>query len=379
MTEKDHNSKLQNNFLIGILLISILILLAFLYPFFSTLFIAAITVAAFYPIHKIILRKTNFKKNIAALLTYILLILVVLIPISILLLIVIRQAITTSENVNIWLASFLEDDYRNIPWLMYIINFLNNFSYQFSEEEIFSRTTEIIGSSSRWLITNITNVLRNLFVFFIHFFIFLLALFYFIRDGDRIVNYISSLLPLSEKYKKELIHKMKTLTYSLIYGIFGAAIIQGLLLGIGFKIAGIDNAAFWGTLGAIVSPIPYIGTAVVWLPVVGFLFLSGQVWVAIFLLIWCMIIVGLSDNLVRPYIIGSASTLHPFAVLLVIVGGTFVFGFKAIIFGPFILTITLAFLHIYKLEFQNELDNTDIIREDSYLLKKLKKYFSKKK
>ena len=64
---------------------------------------------------------------------------------------------------------------------------------------------------------------------------------------------------------------------------------------------------------------------------------------------------GMADNVIKPYLIGSTSALHPMAVLLVLLGGTFAFGVKGLILGPFVLTLTLAFLHIYQLEYKSVL------------------------
>jgi predicted PurR-regulated permease PerM len=167
------------------------------------------------------------------------------------------------------------------------------------------------------------------------------------------------MLPISEKYRSELLKKLSRLSYGIIYGIFGASLIQGFLLGIGFYILGIDNAAFWGAIAALLSPIPYIGSSIIWLPVVISLLLSGHWISSLFLLIWGSLIVGLADNIVKPYLIGSSTALHPLAVLVTLLGGAFVFGIKGIIFGPFVLTLTLAFLHIYSLEYESVLKRNE--------------------
>ena len=117
-----------------------------------------------------------------------------------------------------------------------------------------------------------------------------------------------------------------------------------------------EKNIWWGSIAALFSPIPYIGTTVVWIPIVIFLLITKHWIAALFLTIWSMFVVGTVDNFVKPYLIGSSTALHPLAVLLVILGGAFAFGLKGLIFGPFILTLTLAFLHIYRLEFEKELD-----------------------
>jgi predicted PurR-regulated permease PerM len=222
--------------------------------------------------------------------------------------------------------------------------------------EVMATAKDFVTSIGSFILGNATGILKNLTVLFFHAIVFLFAMFYFLRDGEQFIAYLNSLLPMSEKYRSELFKKLSHLSYGIIYGLFGAAIAQGLMSGLGFYIVGINNAAFWGSIAALFSVVPYIGTAIIWVPVSIYLLVTGHWVAALFLTVWSIVIVGTADNMVKPYLIGSSATLHPFAVLLVIFGSTFAFGLKGLIFGPFILTLTLAFLHIYKLEFSNALD-----------------------
>ncbi|MBI5422305.1 AI-2E family transporter, partial [Candidatus Peregrinibacteria bacterium] len=225
-----------------------------------------------------------------------------------------------------------------------------------STADVMSTAKNFVGAFSSFILGNVTGILKNFSIFLLHIIVFLMAMFYFLKDGERFVAYINSLLPLSEKYRQELFVKLSRLSYGIIYGIFGAAIAQGLMAGLGFYIVGINNAAFWASIAALFSVIPFVGTAVVWVPVVIFLLVTQHWIAAIFLILWSVFITSSADNFVKPYLIGSSSSVHPLAVLLVILGGTFSFGLKGLIFGPFVLTLTLAFLHIYGLEFKRELD-----------------------
>jgi predicted PurR-regulated permease PerM len=141
----------------------------------------------------------------------------------------------------------------------------------------------------------------------------------------------------------------------IIYGFFGAAVAQGLLAGLGFYLAGISNAAFWGTMMAFFSPIPYIGTSLIWIPAVIILLVQKQFLAALFLFLWSAAIVGMADNIVKPYVIGRTTSVHPLAMLLVLLGGVIGFGLKGLILGPFLLTLLIGFLHIYRLEYKKVL------------------------
>ncbi|MCF7830922.1 AI-2E family transporter [Candidatus Gracilibacteria bacterium] len=190
----------------------------------------------------------------------------------------------------------------------------------------------------------------------LHLVVFVLAIFYFLKDGAKLMAYIRSLLPLKPTYRQELFTKMHDLMNSIIFGIFGAALAQAATLGLGLALTGVDNALFWSALGALFAPIPYVGIGLIWVPMVISLFIGGHTGSAIFLIIWCELLVVNVDNIVKPYLIGVRTMLHPFAVLLVIFGGIMAFGLKGLIFGPFVLTMALAFMHIYRMEYQSVLE-----------------------
>ena len=151
--------------------------------------------------------------------------------------------------------------------------------------------------------------------------------------------------------------KLYNLMHAIIFGIFGAALAQGLFVGVGLAITGVENAVFWGAIAALLSPVPYVGVALVWVPFAIGLFVSQRWGMGIFFVTWCVLLVTNIDNIIKPYLIGSKSHLHPFAVLVVMLGGALAFGVRGLLFGPFILTITLAFFHIYKLEYKKALSS----------------------
>ncbi len=364
---ENHNQikDIQKYFLIGVLLISLFLLFSFIKEFFGTLLVAATTVTAIYPVHKFLSKKIKIKPTFSALLSLFLLVVIILIPLTMFLASVVNQASDAYYSVSVKINNLIDADFDQFALLESVNHWLfNTFGVtEISMDDIFATISDFIGSVSSFLIKNAGNVLKQFSFFLLHIIIFLLALFYFIRDGDKIIKYTRSLIPLSDNYKNELFSKMYQLMHSIVFGLFGAAVVQGFLVGLGLSLVGVHNAAFWGAVAAIMSPIPYIGTAVIWVPVVLSLFIEGRIGAGLFLLPWCMVIVGFSDNVIKPYIIGSAATLHPFAVMLVILGGTFAFGFKGLIFGPFILAITLAFLHIYQLEYSDVLIKKKAIKK----------------
>lgn len=355
----------QRYFLIAVLVILLLLLVTFISPFGIDLLIAGIMVAAVYPVHRWILKKIPFSRSLSALVSMILIIVIILLPFTLFGFFVAEQAadayVVVSDRINIIVeASEAGRTSKILEMIPFSDKIERALKYlPISTADVLQTARDAVGVVSSFLLSKTTNLLKHLSLFLVHLMVFLLSLFYFLREGDRLVLYIRSLLPMSKKYRQELFTKLSNLSYGIIYGIFGAAILQGFLVGFGFSVAGISNAAFWGAIAALFSPVPYIGTAIVWVPAVVLLTISGQYIIALPLLAWCAFIVGMADNVIKPYIIGSSAHLHPLATLLVLLGGTFVFGLKGLLFGPLVLTLALAFLHIYKLEYKAILEKDE--------------------
>lgn len=355
----------QRYFLMGVLLILLALLITFVSPFAIDLLIAGILVAAVYPAHKWLIKKIHLPRSLTALISMILIIIIILLPFTLFGFFVAEQAadayVSVSERINVIVST---NDVSTTSKILELIPYSDKIQGVFkylpiSTADLLQTAKDAVGTVSSFLLSKTTNILKHFSVFLVHLLVFLIALFYFLREGDKLVLYIRSLLPLSKAYRQELFTKLYKLSYGIIYGIFGAAIMQGFFVGVGFAVAGIGSAAFWGAIAALFSPVPYIGTMVITLPAVAILAIGGKYITAVLLLLWSFLVVGGSDNVIKPYIIGSSAQLHPLATLLVLLGGTFVFGLKGLIFGPLVLTMTLAFLHIYKLEYKAVLEKEE--------------------
>ncbi|MBI5412518.1 AI-2E family transporter [Candidatus Peregrinibacteria bacterium] len=352
---------LQKYFFIILLALFLVLFFYFISPFLGTVVIAAVIVTGCNPFQRALLKRMPRFPTVATFLTMILVTVILLVPIGFLLFLIAHQAGEAygliSGNVN----HFFSQEFTLLPekianssvgkWL----NSIGQYA-PLTADDISRNIQEMASRVSGFLVAQTTTVLKNFSYVLLQLIVFFLALFYFLRDGEKLISTIRSLLPLPKQYRRELFIKLNTLSHSIIYGIFGAAVVQGFLAGLGFYLAGIPNAAFWGTVMAFFSPVPYIGTAIIWVPTVIFLAVQGIMWPTVFLLLWCVFVVGLSDNLVKPYLIGEANAIHPLMVLLVILGGVFVFGLQGVLFGPFLLSLMLTFLHIYRLEYKDMLD-----------------------
>ena len=144
--------------------------------------------------------------------------------------------------------------------------------------------------------------------------------------------------------------------------------IQGALGGIGFFFTGLDGAAFWGTMMAILSVVPGIGSALVWIPAVIYLFISGHAIKGFLLLAWCAVVVGTIDNMLRPILVGKDTKIPDLLILVGTLGGLFLFGPIGFIVGPIVCGLFLTVWEIYGVTFRDVLPpvtSLQISREDN--------------
>lgn len=189
--------------------------------------------------------------------------------------------------------------------------------------------------------TSTTNLVLNAFIFF-------LCLYYLLADRDKAYKEALALSPLDDKIDSKLLKRIVATVRSVVFGVLMLAVIQGIFAGIGMTIFGVPGSLLWGALTIVAAMVPMVGTALVIIPAILFLFFSGSTGAAIGLLIWGIVFVGLSDNLLGPYLIGGATKMHNFLVLIAVLGGLHAFGSVGGLAGPIILAALLALLELYK-------------------------------
>jgi predicted PurR-regulated permease PerM len=175
-----------------------------------------------------------------------------------------------------------------------------------------------------------------------------LALFYFLKDGPLLKERIIFYSPLAERADHIILDSVAKSMNSVIKGSLLIGVIQGIIAGIGYAIFGVPNATLWGSVTAIASLIPGVGTTVVLAPAIFYLFIMGQTVQGVGLLIWGALAVGLIDNILQPYLVGKVVNIHPFLILLSVLGGIGVFGPLGFLIGPIVLSLFVALLNVYQ-------------------------------
>ncbi len=183
----------------------------------------------------------------------------------------------------------------------------------------------------------------------------LFLLFYFIRDGREMALWIKEIIPLESDVRDNLYERMNITTWAVIKGHVLVAVAQGLVAGLGLAATGVPNYIFWTFMMVILGFIPIVGSMLVWAPASAYLFLTGNTLMGIFLLIYGLVIVGLTDNILRPIVVDRKAELHPAAIIIGVIGGVYIFGAPGLFFGPILLGVFKAILMVFKNN--NEIEN----------------------
>ena len=199
-----------------------------------------------------------------------------------------------------------------------------------------------------WFVGNIGPLVSGTTQTLLNFLLAAFSLFFFLKDGKKIRKIIVALSPLDDKYDNLIIEKMEVTINSIVRGTLLIAAIQGLIAGIGFWIFGVPNPALWGTIAAITSLVPGIGTGIIIVPAIIYLLVSGNILPGLGLSIWGALFIGPVDQLLRPFLYKRGVTTHPIFILFAVLGGLSFFGPIGLIFGPIILSLFLTLLDIYK-------------------------------
>jgi predicted PurR-regulated permease PerM len=206
---------------------------------------------------------------------------------------------------------------------------------------------KVIGAVTGML----TSILANVATFLFNLILALAAMGIFYARGESLLGEVAALVPLPRERTRELFARLGEVTKAVVKGVGLTCLAQGALGGLGFWVAGLPSPLLFGVVMAFMGLIPIVGTAIVWVPGVLYLFFTGQTTWGVGLFLWCALVVGNIDNVLRPLLIGGKAGM-PLPLLIVgILGGLFSYGLMGLIIGPLILTVLLFVLEEYHREF----------------------------
>ncbi|MEP6810954.1 MAG: AI-2E family transporter [Chthoniobacterales bacterium] len=350
---KLNGSTLRTAFVLVLVTATSLLFLAILWPFLTPLLLAAILSSLCQPLYLAVTRLLGGRASLGALLTLLILFLVVAGPLSAFVGLVVRQAVSVTNDAIPWVQSHFgaAAAFNAHDWL--VARFPSLATYVPDQNLIMENVGNAAKAAGTFLVAGVSRMTASTAIFLLDLFVMLYAMFYFLRDGQKILERIFYYAPLDHKDEARLLQRFTSVTRATIKGTLVIGVLQGTLAGLGFWAAGIEGAAFWGTMMTVLSVVPGIGSALVWVPGMAYLFLTGRPLAATLLLIWCSAIVGTIDNLLRPRLVGKDAKIPDLLILLGTLGGIFLFGPIGFIVGPIVCGLFLTVLEIYGTTFRD--------------------------
>lgn len=199
-----------------------------------------------------------------------------------------------------------------------------------------------------WAFQNIGNVFSSATTLLLNIVLFFIALYYLIVDREKLYDELLALSPLKDSVDAKILKRIVGTVRSVVFGVLILAFVQGVFAAIGMTIFGVPGALIWGAVTMLAALVPLVGSALVLVPAILYLFFTGSTGAAVGLLIWAVVIVGLADNILGPYLIRGTTHMHAFLVLISVLGGIQAFGYIGIIAGPTILAALLALIELYQ-------------------------------
>ncbi len=309
-------------------------------PFAGPLAWSAVLAIFFYPVYAKLLKKTS--RTLAAVYCTVGVTVLLILPVLLVLLYAAREAVGASTQIQ----AAISNGSVGIPahLMDWIRHRLPEAWRGVDVAEAARQGAEKVGS---YLAGSVGAWLRNLFSFFLDFFILLFALFFMFRDGEHIVRALRHLIPFDEEIQRDMLVESQDLIFASVAVAILIAVIQGVLGGTAFALTGLGTPVFMGVLIGFCSIVPVVGSALIWVPAGLWLVISGHWGKALLLVVICGGIAGVADSLVRPLLMRNRTRLNDLLLFLSILGGLDVFGLLGLVVGPTIMAAALGVFRVY--------------------------------
>ncbi len=338
----------------------LLLLLAAITAVFFTMiksFLMAVLLAGIFsslaqPMYRRLLDLYNGRAAAASVTTLVLIVLVIIIPLGLLLGLVTAEAIKVGNAATPWVQDKLNNPDQLVVWLQNQPFYDRIAPY---EDDILTKAGQMVGLFSKFLINSLSAATTGTMQFLFMLMVMLYSMYFFLADGTKLVDLILYYLPLEDHEERRLLEKFSSVTRATLKGTAAIGTLQGTLAGLAFAVAGVPSAVFWAAIMVVLSIIPGIGTALVWVPAAAILIAGGHLAKGIFLVVFCGLVVGSVDNFLRPRMVGKDTELPDLLILLATMGGLMMFGALGLIIGPIVAALFVTIWEIYGVVFQDVL------------------------
>jgi len=314
-------------------------------PFLTAILWAMVFCVVFYPVYVFVLKHLKFKA-VASLLTLVCIVIVIIGPfsyISFSLMNEMSNFISKSERGNVEIMKTIMSDKKVIDIIERIEPYLGLKGV--SAEEVIKSNTEKFG---RGIVDRLSAGFTNLLGVAANAVIVVFTTFFLFRDGPGFLQKIRNYLPFSEEQKDRLAAVTKDMIVSTIYGGVIVALAQGMLGGLSFALLGVGSPVLWGSVMALASFVPALGTAIVWVPASLIFLYEGDYMKGIGLVLIGIFVISMVDNILKPLIIGGRTKMPTAIIFFTVLGGIKFFGFLGLIMGPLVFALFLSVFEIFR-------------------------------
>ena len=342
----------------SVLLVLVWQLGVILSPFVYPILWAVILTATFYPLHTKLLNYLNGRRHITAVLMTGLVMAIVVLPAVYLIFLGIHEAVQAYETATEW---FRQGRLRDLGVSISQLPVVGGLTQELFGRLILSNSGQLESSLleggkvvSTFLLSQGADLAKNALLFVTDFFVMVFTLFFLFRDGDRLYRGLYEAIPLDPDHKAKVFERMDGTIKAVVQGTLVTALAQGTAAGLTYWALGVPFSIFFGALSAVLSLLPFGGTAIVWVPIAIYLFFSGSLVKGIIMVAVGAGLVGLMDNLLQPLLIGTRAQLPMLFLFFASLGGLASFGLLGLFLGPILLAVVLELFRIYQGEFQDQ-------------------------
>ena len=336
------DSKLQDRTFLLLLIAVSIAFLAILWPYYEAVFWGVALAILFAPLHRRLLARMPQRRNLAALCTLLLCLVLVILPVTLLGIALVQEASHLYERIRsgqLNFGAYFQQVINAMPsWAMGWLDRMQLTSVSALQDKL----SAVSVQASQLIATRALNIGQNTLQFVVSLGVMLYLLFFLLRDGRSLATRIRNAIPLKESQKTNLSSKFTTVIRATLKGNLMVASCQGLLGGLIFWTLGVQGPILWGVLMAFLSLLPAIGAGLIWAPVAIYFLATGALWQAAILTAFGVAVIGMVDNVLRPILVGRDTKMPDYVILISTLGGMTLLGLNGFVIGPVIAALFMA-------------------------------------
>jgi predicted PurR-regulated permease PerM len=313
-----------------------------LWPFYGAILWGAVIAIVFMPLYRRLSSSMPQRRTLAALATVTIILVLVILPLALITALLVQEGASVYERIQsgeLNFGRYFQQVFDAMP--AWVTNLLDRFGLT-NLRLVQERVSASLTKSSQFLAAQALNIGQNTLDFIVSLFVMLYLLFFLLRDGDELLARIKAAIPLYPEQQRTLFSRFTGVIRATIKGNLVVAVVQGALGGLIFWLLGIHAPALWAAVMAVLSLLPAVGAAVVWLPVALYFLVTGATWQGLVLTAYGVLVIGLVDNVLRPILVGKDTRMPDYLVLISTLGGLAVFGLNGFVIGPVIAAMFIA-------------------------------------